>query len=61
MPYCHEATKLYGSVYKPAIHDEIYPFEDLPRCMAEMYENTQTGVPIVRIADDMPDSVKKLV
>ncbi len=61
IPFCEEATALYGSVYKPAIHDEIYPFEDLPRCMAEMYENTQTGVPIVRIADEMPDSVKGIL
>lgn len=58
IPYCEEATKLYGKVYKPTIHDEIYAFEDLPRCMVEMWENTQTGVPIVRIAKDLPDSVK---
>lgn len=58
IPFCEEATKLYGSVYKPTVHEEIYAFEDLPRCMAEMYENTQTGVPIVRIADELPESVK---
>ena len=29
--------------------------------MSEMYENTQTGVPIVRVAEDMPDSVKDLL
>jgi len=61
IPYCEEATKLYGSVYKPTVHDEIYPFEDLPRCMHEMYVNVQTGVPIVRIAEEMPDKVKGLV
>jgi len=60
VPYCHEATKLYGKVYKPTVHDEIYAFEDLPRCMVEMWENTQTGVPIVRIAEDLPDAVKKI-
>ncbi|MBW2313354.1 MAG: zinc-binding alcohol dehydrogenase family protein [Deltaproteobacteria bacterium] len=58
IPHCAEATKLYGSVFKPTVHDEIYPFADLARCMGEMYENTQTGVPIVRIAEDLPDSVK---
>jgi len=60
IPFCEEATKLYGSVYKPTIHDEIYAFEDLPRCMAEMYENTQTGVPIVRVAGELPASVAKI-
>lgn len=29
--------------------------------MAEMYNNTQTGIPIVRVADDMPDAVVKLI
>jgi crotonyl-CoA carboxylase/reductase len=58
IPFCEEATKLYGSVYRPSVHDEIYAFEDLPRCMAEMYENTQTGVPIVRIAEELPKAVK---
>ena len=57
IPYCEEATKLYGSVYQPTVHDEIYAFEDLPRCMREMYEATQTGVPIVRIARELPASV----
>ncbi len=61
IPLCEEATALYGSVYKPTVHKEIYPFEDLPRCMSEMYENTQTGVPIVRMAQDLPDSVKNIV
>src|SRR5690606_20417357 len=26
---CEAATELYGSVFKPTIHDEIYSFEDL--------------------------------
>ena len=42
-------------------HSEIYGFEDLPRCMAEMYNNTQTGIPIVRVAEDTPDAVAKLI
>lgn len=61
VPYCEEATKLYGEVYKPALHDEIYAFEDIPRCMHEMYVNTQNGVPIVRIAEEMPEKVKGLI
>ena len=58
---CAAATELYGSVFKPTIHDEIYSFEDMPRCFQEMHENTQTGIPIIRVADDMPDSVKHLI
>ena len=58
---CAAATELYGSVFKPTIHKEIYAFEDLPRAMAEMHQNTQTGIPIIRVASDMPDSVKALV
>ncbi len=55
------ATEMYGSVYKPTIHDEVYAFEDLPRAFEEMHQNTQTGIPILRIADDMPASVKHLI
>ena len=55
------ATELYGSVFKPTIHDEIYAFEDLPRCFVEMQENTQTGIPIIRVAEDMPQSVARLI
>jgi len=58
---CHAATELYGRVFKPTIHEEIYAFEDLPRAMAEMHANIQTGIPIVRVAKDLPDSVKSLV
>ena len=55
------ATSLYGSVFKPTIHDEIYSFEDLPRAMVEMQANQQTGIPIIRVAEDMPASVKSLI
>jgi len=58
---CAAATELYGSVFKPTVHREIYAFEDLPRCFEEMHQNTQTGIPIVRITADMPEAVKKLV
>jgi NADPH:quinone reductase-like Zn-dependent oxidoreductase len=58
---CAAATELYGRVFKPTIHREVYAFADLPRCMAEMHANTQTGIPIVRVADDMPASLAALI
>ncbi len=57
---CAAATELYGHVFRPTVHDEIYAFEDLPRCFREMQENVQTGIPIVRVASQLPDSVKNL-
>ena len=57
---CGAATELYGKVFKPTIHSEIYAFEDLPRAMAEMHHNTQTGIPIIQIAKDLPASVKAI-
>ena len=57
---CHAATELYGRVFKPTVHKEIYPFEDLGRCFEEMHQNIQTGIPIIRITDDLPDSVKDI-
>jgi NADPH:quinone reductase-like Zn-dependent oxidoreductase len=54
------ATELYGRVYRPTIHDEIYAFEDLPRCVAEMGAATQTGIPIIRVAEELPASVEEL-
>jgi NADPH:quinone reductase-like Zn-dependent oxidoreductase len=58
---CHAATELYGRVFKPTVHKEIYPFEDLGRAFDEMHKNTLTGIPIIRVADEMPDAVKDLV
>jgi NADPH:quinone reductase-like Zn-dependent oxidoreductase len=55
------ATSLYGSVFKPTIHSEIYSFEDLPRAMVEMQANQQTGIPIIRVASDMPEVVQNLI
>jgi NADPH:quinone reductase-like Zn-dependent oxidoreductase len=52
------ATELYGQVFRPTVHDEVYAFEDLPRCLEEMHQNTQNGIPVVRIAGEMPASVK---
>jgi len=57
---CKAATELYGSVFKPTVHKEIYAFQDLQRCMHEMFLNTQTGIPIVRVAKTMPASVQAL-
>ena len=51
---CTAATELYGRVFKPTIHREVYGFEDLPRCMEEMHQNIQTGIPIVRVANELP-------
>ena len=58
---CWAATELYGSVFKPTVHREIYPFEDLPRAFAELQANAQTGIPIIRVAKDLPKAVEKLV
>ena len=57
---CNACTELYGTVFKPTVHKEIYPFEDLPRGVREMHLNVQTGIPIVRVAEEMPASVKAL-
>jgi crotonyl-CoA reductase len=54
------ATELSGRVFKPTVHKEIYAFEDLPRCMAEMVKNVQTGIPIIRVAKELPAKVKAL-
>jgi NADPH:quinone reductase-like Zn-dependent oxidoreductase len=57
VPGSNAATELYGSVFRPTVHGEIYAFEDLPRAMDEMHKNTQTGIPIIRVAKTMPDAV----
>lgn len=60
LPGIEAATSLYGSVFKPTIHREIYSFEDLPRAIVEMQANEQTGIPIIRVAEDLPSSVTHL-
>ena len=57
---CAAATELYGKVFKPTIHHEVYDFEDLPRAFHEMHENTQTGIPIIRMPGELPASLKGL-
>jgi len=54
------ATELYGRVFRPTVHQEIYDFEQLPRAMEEMNKAVQTGIPIIRVAKDMPEAVAKL-
>jgi NADPH:quinone reductase-like Zn-dependent oxidoreductase len=58
---CEEATHLYGKVFKPVLHHEIYAFEDLPRCMDELHKNQQSGIPVVRVAREMPASVQAIL
>jgi NADPH:quinone reductase-like Zn-dependent oxidoreductase len=58
---CEAATELYGSVFRPTVHDEVYAFEDLPRAFEEMHQNTQTGIPILRVAEDLPQAARKLL
>ena len=48
-------------MFKPTIHREIYAFEDLPRAVVEMDKAIQTGIPIVRVAEDMPAAVQGLL
>jgi NADPH:quinone reductase-like Zn-dependent oxidoreductase len=57
---CNACTELYGSVFRPTVHEEIYAFEDVPRALGEMHRNVQTGIPIVRVAKAMPESVRAL-
>jgi len=58
---CNACTELYGSVFRPTVHREIYPFEDLPRATREMHQNVQTGIAIIRVAEKMPVSVQGLI
>jgi crotonyl-CoA carboxylase/reductase len=58
---CNASTQLYGTVFRPTVHEEIYGFEDLPRAMEEMHKNMQTGIPIIRVAKDMPKAAQSLI
>ena len=58
---CGAATELYGSVFRPTVHREIYDFEDLPRAFAELEAGVQTGIPVIRVAADMPNAVARLL
>ena len=56
---CEAATALYGKVFKPTVHKEIYGFTDLPRAFEEMHQNVQTGIPIIRVADNLPAALRQ--
>jgi len=58
---CEAATNLYGKVFKPTIHKEIYAFDELPRALHEMHMNLQTGIPIIQVASELPASVQSLL
>jgi hypothetical protein len=60
VPGCAAATDLYGRVFRPTVHREVYAFEDLPRAALEMHQNAQTGIPIVRVAETMPVAVRSI-
>ena len=60
IPGCAATTELYGRVFKPTIHKEVYSFEEAPRCFNEMHKNTQTGIPIIQHAKDLPASVRSI-
>jgi hypothetical protein len=57
---CAAATALYGRVFRPVVHKEIYAWRDLPRAHQEMHLNVQTGIPIVRVADELPERVRAI-
>src|SRR3954452_2999332 len=57
---CAAATELYGKVFRPTVHKEIYAFEDVPRAFHEMHENTQTGIPIIRMPGNLPAALQPL-
>lgn len=57
---CKAATELYGHALRPTLHHEVYAFEDLPRCFEDMHGNRHTGIPIIRVAKRLPDSMKAL-
>lgn len=53
-------TALYGKVFRPAIHKEVYAFQDMPRAFEEMDAGLHTGIPVVRIAEKLPASVRDI-
>ncbi len=57
---CAAATALYGRVLEPTLHKEICAWEDLARAHAEMHQNAQSGIPIVRVADRQPEALQRI-
>jgi NADPH:quinone reductase-like Zn-dependent oxidoreductase len=58
---CGAALELFGSVFRPHVHTEVYAFADLPRALGELHRNVQSGIPVVRVAASLPPSVAALV
>lgn len=58
---CRAVRGLFGSVFRPVLHPEIYAFEDLPRAAAELHHSRQQGIPVVRVAPKLPDSVHHML
>jgi len=57
---CATSLSLLGTVFRPLVHDEIYPFEALPRALSELHRNTLDGIPVVRVAGRLPESVRAI-
>jgi len=51
---------LFGGVLRPNLHPEVYEFEELPRALNDLHRNAQCGIGVVRIARDLPESVRAL-
>jgi hypothetical protein len=58
---CGAALELFGSVFRPHVHTEVYAFADLPRALGELHRNVQSGIPVVRVAASLPPAVAALV
>jgi NADPH:quinone reductase-like Zn-dependent oxidoreductase len=52
---------LFGRVFRPLIHPEIYSFEELPRAIEELRRSEQNGLAVIRVARDLPGAVAPLV
>ena len=57
---CEAATALYGAVFRPQLHERIYAFEELTEGLRELHLNVQNGIPVVRVAADLPAKVAAL-
>ena len=58
---CNACLALYGTVFRPTVHEEVYRFEELPRALRELQQNVQTGIPIVRVVEEMPAAVRAIL
>lgn len=51
----------YRGGFRPAVHPEIFGFEELPRALQRLHRNTLNGIPVVRVARDLPEGAQALV